>query len=354
MPSAKGPADMLEVARLFYKDEWAKQDIAKKMGIDARTVTAVLKRARETGMVQILIRERAENSDLEDQLRKKFPHLKRVLTLPTLGPIKTPEQHAELVRRFGVLAAEYFEELMSQQRGPVHLAVSGGVSVLEAMNAIAEKPRPNLFIHVTALVGYGILHKTASHSIPAINAGILWAKSGRLPGNHLSYATVPPLPTDLNQLAEIPSIKAVLNEMEKVNVVFAGLGMVKPDKASPQFRNQLTMTALLQPKDRHNLARAKAEADFSYCLITRDGDPVMDPDSDSDPPKPLQYFLSGGHGTAQSGINFYKRLVASEKTVIAIAGPFKLPAIRAALKGELMNIWVTDEDTARQILTEGS
>jgi hypothetical protein len=67
--------------------------------------------------------------------------------------------HRGRKRSSGVLAAEYFEELMGREEGPVHLAVSGGLSVLEAVNAIAEKSMPNLFIHVTALVGYGILDK---------------------------------------------------------------------------------------------------------------------------------------------------------------------------------------------------
>jgi DNA-binding transcriptional regulator LsrR (DeoR family) len=67
--------------------------------------------------------------------------------------------------------------------------------------------------------------------------------------------------------------------MEKVTVVFAGLGTVKPDKASPSFRNQRTMTALLSPQDRRDLDRAKAVADFSYCLIDKDGNAAMDPNS---------------------------------------------------------------------------
>jgi DNA-binding transcriptional regulator LsrR (DeoR family) len=60
MPSAKSTADMLEVARLFYENELPKQRIAKKMGFDARTVTAVLKRARETGMVKIYVHNPAD------------------------------------------------------------------------------------------------------------------------------------------------------------------------------------------------------------------------------------------------------------------------------------------------------
>jgi DNA-binding transcriptional regulator LsrR (DeoR family) len=362
MPRAKSPADTLQIARLFYNDERTKNQIAEKLKIDPRTVNAALKRARDTGMVEIKVHETALNKSLEDRLKEHYPHLKRVLTLPTLGPIATPEQHTELVRRFGVLAAEYFKEFMAEHHGPVHLAVSGGVSVFEAVNAIEPQDRRNLFIHVTALVGYGIMDKNASHLIPAINAGILWQKSGRYTGNHLSYATVPPLPTDLDALAQMQPIKDVLAEMEKVNFVFAGLGTVKPDQNTPQLpkdakslRNQVSMVDMLKPViSEKELIRAGAEADFSYVMVDRDGNAAIDPKTK----KPFEFFLSGGYGTEHSGIEFYKRLTAtkgkktSRGTVLAIAGPFKLPAIRAALKGKLMNIWVTDEDSARSILNE--
>lgn len=358
MPKAKGPADILQVARLFYNDELSKNSIAKKMGIDPRTVNVALKRARETGMVEIKIRETAFNKSLEDQLIEKYPHLKRVLTLPTLGPITTAEQHAEIVRRMGELAADYFEEYMNQQRGPVHVALSGGVSVLETVNAILPKDRPNLFIHVTALVGYGAESETHNHLIPAVNVSILWAKSGKHPGDHLSYATVPPLPNDLDALAQIPSIKAALADMEKINIAFVAPVVVNLDRNlavlhedDKTLRNQLSTTTLLPPHDRRALAKAKAVAFFSYQPIDKDGNAAMDPNSAQ--PKALQYFLSGGYGTDHPGVDFYKRLVKKGRTVVALGGPFKLPAIKAALKGKLMNVWVTDEDTARTILTKG-
>ncbi|MGH9438853.1 MAG: hypothetical protein ACRD22_13400 [Terriglobia bacterium] len=346
MPKAKGPADTLGIARLFYKAGLSKHAIAKKMGMDARTVAAALKRARDTGMVEIRIREAALNRSLEERLIEKYPHLLRVLTLPTLGPIRTAEEHAELVRRLGVLAAQYFEEFMGQQHGPVHLALSGGVSILETVNAIPEKLRPNLFIHVTALVGYGILDPKCGHAIPALNAGILWTKSGRLSGKHFSYATVTPWPPDLKVLAERPPIKAALEDMERVTFVLGGLGVMK---SANTLRNQLSITGLLKPEDRRKISEAKAVADFSYIPVTREGNQAIDPETG----EPLNFFLTGGYGKAHAGINFYKRLVKQRRPVLAIAGPFKTAAIRAALKGEFMNIWVTNEDTARETL-EGS
>jgi DNA-binding transcriptional regulator LsrR (DeoR family) len=46
-------------------------------------------------------------------------------------------------------------------------------------------------------------------------------------------------------------------------------------------------------------------------------------------------------------------MVESGKKVIASAGPYKLDAIKIALKAKMFNVWITDEHTARQI-AEGS
>lgn len=357
MPKAKGAADMLEVARLYYLEEQTKDSISKQLQIDPRTVTAMLKRAKEAGIVEIRIREEAINLSLEERLREKYPHLLRVLTLPLLDEVKTSEQHAELVRRFGVLAAQYFEEFMSDHRDKdVHMAVSGGASVFEAISAIQQKPRPNLYIYVTAIVGYGMLQANASHVIPAANATILWEKSGRNSGDHLCYATAGPLPVDLDKLYRRPAVKAVIDQMEKVDLVFGGLGVVRPDRKAPtlprdvkSLRNQLSITDLIKSEiGLRDLDRAKVIGDFSYLLITADGEEAKHPLTK----EPLRYFLSGGYNTGHPGVAFYQRLVARGKSVVVVAGPFKLPAIRAALRGKLFNVLVTDEKTAKQLLED--
>jgi len=43
-------------------------------------------------------------------------------------------------------------------------------------------------------------------------------------------------------------------------------------------------------------------------------------------------------------------MVEQNKPVVAIAGPYKLEPIKAALKGKLFNVWITDQHTAEEIL----
>ncbi|MGH9438852.1 MAG: hypothetical protein ACRD22_13395, partial [Terriglobia bacterium] len=54
------PKQMYEVAERFYIQEQSKDAIAKALNMDARTVAAWLKKARDTGMVRIAIHNPAD------------------------------------------------------------------------------------------------------------------------------------------------------------------------------------------------------------------------------------------------------------------------------------------------------
>lgn len=49
--------EMVEVARLFYKDDLTKQQISTQLGFDPRKVTWLLEQAKELGIVQITIHD---------------------------------------------------------------------------------------------------------------------------------------------------------------------------------------------------------------------------------------------------------------------------------------------------------
>ncbi len=338
-PDVPSPAQMLEVARLFYIDDLTKLEIAKRLQMDTRKVAALLKHARETGVVKISLHGTAE-TDLEQRLRAKYPHLQRVLIVP--GPKITAEKYPEFLRQqLAVAAANYFDELVQNHpRGRAfHVGISGGETLLEFANAVPDRLRENVFIHGTSLIGHGRFQKGATHIIPGVCAAVLWSRCGRVPGT-FEYATVPPLPFDLEQMAKVKAIRDVIRDIGEVEAVFAGIGMVRPPKEAPALKDKLTMTALLQPIiTPDELIRQGAVADFSYCLVDAQGRSREN----------WRYFLTAGYGSAHPDIEFYKQMVEQKKKVIVMAGPFKIPALMAALRGQLFSVLITDEDSARQL-----
>lgn len=346
---------MLLTAQLFYKDKEPRKVIADRLHTDLRGVAWLLDQAEKHGVVNIQI-HRTIDSDLEHQIKKIFPHIQRLLLVPGQR-VETAVQYAEMIKRYAVATANYFDELVDHHdKGPLHVGVSGGETALEFVNAVPERIRKNLYVHATALVGRGPLYKSSSQIEPAVNASILWSRSGRVPG-HCEYATVSPyrinrpglearksVAAELKLLAQSKPIREVIDAMDRIDVAFASLGMVDPGDAPTAQRNRIAVSSLLQQiVPRKDLVQEGAVAALSYCLFDEEGNSRDD----------WTFFLSAGHfakDEKRKGLGFFKQMVQEGKKVIVPAGPYKLSALRAALKGKLFNILVTDETTARQIV----
>jgi DNA-binding transcriptional regulator LsrR (DeoR family) len=337
-------ADMFMAARLFYEKNKTKATIAAKMNIDPREVTALLKEAVNQRIVRIQIFETVE-SEIEQDIRARFSKkLQRVLIIPGTE-IETEKQCDDLFHRMGLLAADYFEELYEEHSPgrPFHVGVTGGARLLEFASAVPVRDRRDVRVHVTALVGRGQLGESRSHSEPNVAASILWTHCGSFSG-HCEYETVEPyrnsssIPEELRRLEEIPSIKAIVQDMDNLDVVFAGFGFLNNPAPTEAWENRITMGSLLkshvEPK---NLSGAVG--DLCYCPFDANGN--------SD--ERWRLFLTAGHYSNDPGIEFYKRMVANGKKVVGFGGPYLLPVIKAALKAQIINVLIVDEYSARKL-----
>ena len=349
-------AEILKVARLFYKEGKSKKEIAailNPQSKDTRRVKTLLEEAQLSGIVRIQIYDTAQSS-LEDQIKAKFPHLLRVLIAPGRR-IKTPEQYDDLQQHWARLAADYFEEVWEQhpRDTPLHVGVSGGVHLSRFADAVTQRTRENVFIHVAALIARGRLDPSTSHIDPVVTASILWSHCGSLPG-HYEYATVSPYVTEgpgpaarkivreeIERVETNATVREVVEAMNDLNVVFAGIGTVNPGDINSQITNRMTMTALLRNiVEPQQLEKEGMTGDFAYCPF----------DARGHSKHRWRFFLTAGHYSDYPGIEFYKHMVESAgKKVVAFGGPYKLAAIRTALRAKIFNVLVTDEDTGRQI-----
>jgi DNA-binding transcriptional regulator LsrR (DeoR family) len=360
MPRPKETLDenlMLQAARLFYQDGLTKEKIRQRLNLhDRRRVTSLLNEAKEKRRVRIYIDDIKIDSGLEQKLRTKFNHLEKVIILPG-KPVTTADQYTALLKRWGGIAADYFDHFLDEHPDKiVHVGISGGETLLEFVNAVPSRPRAKVHVYATACVGRGRSDITSSHIDPVVNATLLWAKSGLLPGN-CHYATVPPyndlkergtrarssITDELNELAAREAIRVVIEAMEKLDIAFGGIGVVNPTSGDAVHMSRVTMAGLLKPISvniEKELAREKAAADFAYCLVDGDGKPNPE----------WNFFILAGHYSKHPGIDFYRHMVDSGKKVVTMAGPYKIAAIVACLKARAFNVWITDEDSAQQVL----
>jgi DNA-binding transcriptional regulator LsrR (DeoR family) len=354
-------AQMQQVARMFYKDRIDKKKIGTQLGLDPRKVTALLEQAEQAGIVRITVDDET-NTGLESGLMETFRCLKRVSVIEC-QPVKTATQYKEFLISGAKIAAEQFEKFVEGKSGDCKAVITGGETALAFANAVTEAKRPNLYIYAAAFIGRGKLAGPgpATHIDAATCSNVLWSRSGHIPGKVI-YATVPPFPrsdpgfearkaarTQLEGLAALGPICEVLDEMtvDKIDIAISSVGTVKlPEDAPPELRDRLGSISLVQSiVSPEELIDEGVIGESSYCYFNSDGN-----GSDR-----WQFFLTAGHNDPDEkrrGLGFYKEMVKAEKPVIVIAGPFKEAAVRAALEGDLINWWVTDESTAKLMLEE--
>lgn len=344
-------AKLIDVARSFYIGDEDKKDIAERLNIDPRKITPLLKEAKRTGLIRIDIHEppSKQTRQLESELLARFRSLRMVRVIPC-RKIGTATDYLGVTRRMAFEAAAFFDDIVDEGK-ELHVGMSGGETWLEFVNAVPDRPRRRVYIYATTLIGRGYLTMSASHVDALVNATILWAKGGREPG-HNRYATVPPydsvgtrvgIKRELQSMADRKPIRSVIEEMNKINLAFVGIGVVNPPEATEQHNARLTMLSLLQPfgPSPDTLALEGAVGEMAGSLFDKNG--IIQKD--------WQFFLSAGHYHPKGGgIEFYKRMVKARKRVVVIGGFQKEIAILAALKAEAFNYWFTDEIAARRIL----
>jgi DNA-binding transcriptional regulator LsrR (DeoR family) len=373
MPRTKKPPGkdlLLKIANLRFKDGLKVPQMAAYLGIGQKQVKPLLEQSVRWLLDEQQRQDPAKHIDsaqesLRRSLGEKYPHLKDVVIVPG-GAVKQEAQYRALIRQWGILAADYVDDLARHalvKGDDLYVCMSGGETILEAMNSLKERERSNVYFYASALIGRASHRDKKSHVDPAANATVAWARSGRLP-RQCVYATVPPcyltedekalplqrrkllIAKQLDRLAEMDPIKRhiKLHLGSEFDVAFAGLGLVKTPAGSPGRENRRTGTDLLEPLGitADELLAEGAIAELAYCFFDRNGEDSNDR---------WRFFLTAGHEDPnRCGLRFYRQMVNDKKHVIVMAGTYKVPAIVAALKGKLFNVWITDEEAARKVL----
>src|SRR5262249_16682730 len=156
------------------------------------------------------------------------PHLLKVIVVSSPPKVETPQDFDDLLRRYAVAGATYFDELVTDAGDrPLRCAISGGETGKAMVLAISERPRHNGFPCPTAL-GAGRLLQSSSSLPPLVNCALLWLRCGSIP-DQCDMTTVTPTPPPrtpaararaLRKLADVPDVQRTLEAMAKPDVAF--------------------------------------------------------------------------------------------------------------------------------------
>ena len=315
--SESGLLLLAEVAQLYYVRNLTQQHIAERIGVSRSKVSRLLREARDRSIVEIRIRSPLTlAADLQDALKTRLG-LRECLVLAAPQADIDGSEGPDMSGRLSALGARYLQENIGD--GSV-VGVSSSSTVYHVVSARYLQEKSN----VTAVQLMGSL----GGSIPELDGVSITARLADALGAKAQYLHAPMLVADAvvrNGLLRDPHIKRTLEVASSADTMVVSVGAI--DQSSGQYR-----TGYLDDADLKYIRGRGAVGDICGSYFSYDGSPVR---------------LRMNERTIAIGFEDMKGI---PNRIGVSGGMHKVrPNIGAARAG-LLNVLITDQDTAREML----
>jgi deoxyribonucleoside regulator len=304
---------LAQVAQLYYEQGKTEAEIASQLKISPEEVNTLLEEARQQDVVTFHVRHPWQtDSALEDELTSVFK-------LKAARVLKRGERaYEEMLTDLGTLAAHYFQKILKNDST---IGISWGSALYQMIQAIHPAKMPD--VEVVQLIG-----ATGTENMAADGPLLAQLLANRL-GSRAKYLHAPLLVSSeagRDALLQERSIRETLARAEAVSIALVGIGTTDPSLYS------LLRAGYVTEQDVERLRQSGAVGDVC-----------------------AQHFNENGEwlniDTNRRVIGIRLDTIRKVDTVIGVAGgPEKTRAILAALRGQYVNVLVTDDQTARAIL----
>lgn len=306
-------AYLAEVASKYYDQNKSQQDIADELGITRSAVSRLLTEARERGIVEIIVHYPWRTStDLEQALLEMFP-LKAARVL-----VRGNKSYDEMVIGLGVLGAQYFTTAL--KAGAI-VGISWGSALYQLVRALRPASYPES--EVVQLVG--AVGTERSSAMGPLLAPVLANQLGA-PCRYLHAPLLTESEAARDALLSDRSIRETLDVAAQANIALVGIGTTAPERYNPTRHGYVSLDEL------ETIRAAGAVGLVVGQHYGLDGE-VLD--------------ISINRRVVGVSPDNLKRI----PTVIGLGGDaVKGEAILGALRGEWVNVLITDEQAARRVL----
>jgi deoxyribonucleoside regulator len=308
---------LMEIARAYYIENRSQAEIARSSGVTRSQISRYLKEVRERGIVQIRIVEpEAQFGDLADALKERFTRLGEAVIAPAFTA--DPEKTRDIVGRY---AANYLHDVVR----PGQRLVIGCGRTLHAMSR-ALLPRPVADVSVIQAMG------NLGHEAHHIDYNEITRAAAQPFGGRPYFISSPAILGGGSGVARDliranKSIREVLAMARAGDLYMVGLGSLQSDQL-------YVRVGMLQQAE---INEVKKHAAGDICGRFFDGNGRECPTSFSD---------------RIVGIELADLRKAPLSVGVA-SGADKVAPILGALRGRLINVLVTDEKTAKELLRFG-
>lgn len=306
---------MARVARMYFEEEMRQSDIAKRLGLSQATISRLFKRAKEEGIIRITVNVPAGvYSELEEQLIVQYDLRDAIV-------VDSVVEDEQLVKRdIGAAAAYYVESTLKPNEV---IGISSWSSTLlamvDALHNVQRKPNvrvvqvlggvgnPSARVHATRLTG---------RFAEAVNGTATFLPAPGIVGSREA----------LDVLMADHYVQEAVALFDEVTVALVGIGSVQPSPLLADSGNIFAEAELDQ------LRQAGAVGDILLRFFDGAGQPVE---------SPLNKRV------VSMGLPALQRV---DRAIGVAGGARKVPAIRGALQGRLVNVLITDCFTARRLM----
>ncbi len=305
---------LVEVARAYYLEDRTQAEIAESLGISRSQVSRYLSDARALGIVQIRIVAPAEQvSELGEALRARYPHLREAIIAPSFD--SEPEAIRAIISRY---AANYLSAIVQPNQ---QLVLGCGRTLRAMVKALPARDVPG----VTVVQAMGNLGHEAHH----IDYNEIAREAALALGGRVYYLSAPAILGDgsgaaADFISANPMLYQALQLARQADIYVVGLGSMESDLVYARFG------LIRQDELQSLLGRAVGDICGRFFDINGQEQPAA----------------------------FSERIVGIElgdlqraQLTIAVAGgPDKVAPLLGAIRGRLVNVVISDEQTVRGVL----
>lgn len=296
---------MFKIAYYYYFEEMTQQGIADMLAISRIRVLKLLEKARQTGIIQFRLRKNPEfHVQFERQLINKY-NLKDVFVVP--APTSEEKTNINLAKA----AALYINDRLKEQ-DLINIGYGDTSShLLNNLATMAEKP-----ISCISLTG-GV-----SYYLPDTRSNVFNANLHLIPAPLLASSL------EMAQaIREETSVKEIFRMAAIANFTVIGIGGLHE-------KSTIFKTGTLNKNDMIYLKMKGAVGDILSHFLDKDGNLVQN------------HIEDRLIGISLDAIKTFKNVIG------VAAGENKVEAIKAVLKGQYIDVLITDSSTAEKLLEE--
>ena len=299
---------MIEISKAYYYDKMKQDEVAKKYGISKATVSRMLEKAKDAGIVRTIVVDLREK-EIETALAKKFG-----LKIVRVADIREGDTAKKAIGR------EAAGLLLSILRPGDMVGVAWGTTLLEMVNYL-----PNTAIYELKVVQLkGNILDASNTSIAMYVAKTLGEKLGA----EVTYLPLPVMVGDKAAREVLENdifVKEIKKMGEECNIALFSIG--KPDRSSI-----IAKYGYITGNQLEDMHKAGAVGDICSRFFKLDGT-VFDQELDERTTSiPLESLKKKEYSIGMAG------------------GAHNVEGILGAIRGGYINTLVTDKETANELL----